>query len=163
MPPVSPGQPSSFGSVFADSPGLLRENGWTFTYTMSPTSLGGPLPICSATTGPTDVTDFQPVLAPLGPGDSLNIYGIQAACAATAEPLTFSLRRGAHTATSATTLSVGTSNRQGPWFQHFELPLQIEGPPVADGSGDVWVEIIKAGNIPTYNRLTFECIVVRKS
>mgnify|MGYP003655475649 CR=1 FL=1 len=161
MPPVSPGQPSSYGSVFADAPGLLRENGFAQTFTCAPTTNGIDIPICSSTAG-ADVTAFQPVLAPLGPGDSLNIYGIQAAHAGGTTPLTFALRVGSHDETNDPTLMVGTSNRNGPWFQHFELPLQIEGP--ASGTKEVWLEIMDWGSAPrSYNRITLECVVVRKA
>jgi len=161
MPPVSPGQPSSFGSVFADSPGLLRENGYTFTYTCKPDTVGADMPICSGT-GPTQTTDFQPLIAPLGEGDVLSIYGIQAVCAGSTTPLTFALRTGAHTPGTGPTLSVGTSNKNGPWFQHFELPIQIEG---AATPVEVWLEILSPSTpdgIRTYNRITLECIVTRK-
>ena len=159
MPPVSPGQPSSYGSVFADSPGLLRENGFTTIFTCSPTAAAADMAICSSTAG-TDVTNFQPVLPPLGSGDSLNIYGIQAANAGATTPLTFALRTGSHALNDGPTLMVGTSNRNGPWFQHFELPIQIEGP--ASGTKEVWLEIIDKGTTTAYNRITLEYILVRK-
>tara|TARA_R110000744_G_scaffold258535_2_gene373806 strand:- start:308 stop:790 length:483 start_codon:yes stop_codon:yes gene_type:complete len=160
MPPVSPGQPSSFGSVFADSPGLLRENGFTFVYTVKSSAADQDLPICSGT-APATVTDFQPVLAPLLEGDSLNIYGIQAAHAgAGTNPMVVAIRVGDHGATDPI-LCVATSNRYGPWFQHFELPLQVKG--TAAGT-NVWIDVMDEGTqLPVYNRVTLECIVVRKS
>ena len=161
MPPVSPGQPSSFGSVFSDSPGLLRENGYTFVYTCRPDTANADMPICSGS-APAQVTDYQAVLEPLGPGDTLSIYGVQAACAGNTTPLTFALRVGDHNTTDPIRM-VGTSNKNGPWFQHFELPIQIEGPET--GTLDVWWEIIDRG--PTgaaanFNRLTLEGIIQRK-
>tara|TARA_R110000824_G_C15046498_1_gene660950 strand:- start:44 stop:532 length:489 start_codon:yes stop_codon:yes gene_type:complete len=161
MPPVSPGQPSSFGSVFSDAPGLLRENGYTMAYTAATVIDGADVPICSGS-APAAVTDFQDVFAPLGPGDSLNIYGLQGAHAGNTDndPMVLALRAGPHDAT-AEMLAVLTSNRNGPWFQHFELPIQIEGP--ATGTKDVWIDVIDVGgNLPTFNRITIECIVVRK-
>ena len=160
MPPASPGQPSSFGSVYADSPGLLRENGYTFTYTCRPDTVNADMPICSGT-APTNVTDFQDVLAPLNPGDTLSIYGVQAAHAGGTTPLTFALRTGNHSNNDGPTLLVGTSNKNGPWFQHFELPIQIEGP--ESGTLDVWWEIMSRGSASfSFNRITLECIVTRK-
>ena len=163
MPPVSPGQPSSFGSVFSDSPGLLRENGFTFTYTVQPSGANQDLPICSAT-APFEVTDFQPVLAPLNPGDTLSIYGVQAAMAGGTDPLLFGIRVGKHNAEDPL-LMVGSSNKNGPWFQHFELPIQIEGP--ATGTEDVWLEVIGTGvgsaTLLGYSRITLECILTRKT
>lgn len=161
MPPVSPGQPSSFGSVYSDSPGLLRENGYTFVYTCRPNAPNADMPICSGS-APAQVTDYQDVLEPLGPGDTLSIYGIQAACANDTTPLTFALRVGDHTATDPIRM-VGTSNKNGPWFQHFELPIQIEGPET--GTLDVWWEIIDrgaTGALANYNRITLEGILQRK-
>lgn len=163
MPPVSPGQPSSFGSVYADSPGLLRENGYTFSFICQPDTANADLPICSGT-APTQVTDYQPVLAPLNPGDTLSIYGIQAISPAAANPLEFALKVGPHDATAATLL-VGTSNKNGPWFQHFELPIQIEGPET--GTLDVWWEVIDRGTVApapayAYNRITLQGIIQRK-
>ena len=164
MPPVSPGQPSSFGSVFADAPGLLRENGFTFTYTMRPQTAGEDMPICSGT-GPADTIDFQPLIAPLNTGDSLNIYGVQAVHAGNTTPLTFALRTGAHDPGTGPILMVGTSNKNGPWFQHLELPIQIEG---AETPVEVWMEIISIGSagtpaVSSLSRITLECIVVRKA
>lgn len=161
MPPVSPGQPSSFGSVFSDSPGLLRENGYTFVYTCRPDTADADMPICSGS-APAQVTDYQAVLEPLGPGDTLSIYGIQAGCAGGTTPLTFALRVGDHKPTDPI-LMVGTSNKNGPWFQHFELPIQIEGPET--GTWGVWWEIIDrgaGGAAAPFNRLTLEGILQRK-
>jgi len=160
MPPVSPGQPSSFGSVLADTPGLLRENGYTFTYTCNPGVALQDMPICSGL-APAAVTDYQPVLAPLNPGDTLSIFGIQGACAAGVAPMEFALRVGSHNTTDPI-LMVGSSNRNGPWFQHFELPIQIEGP--SSGTTDVWLEIMEIGNSnQSFNKITLECFVYRKS
>jgi len=161
MPPVSPGQPSSFGSVFADTPGLLRENGFTFIYTVKSNVADADLPICSGTAPPA-VTDYQPVIAPLGLGDSLNIYGIQGAHAgAGTNPMVVAIRVGDHDETNDPILCVASSNRYGPWFQHLELPLQVEG--TAAGTS-VWIDVMNPGSSTTgYNRVTLECIVVRKS
>ena len=92
MPPVSPGQPSSFGSVFADSPGLLRENGFTTQFNIAATT-AQMFAVCSGEAS-TDVTQFQPVIAPLGPGDSLNIFGVQGICASNGDPLMFAIKTG---------------------------------------------------------------------
>ena len=161
MPPVSPGQPSSFGSVFADSPGLLRENGYVIAYTANTSVAAADVPICSGS-APTEVTDFQPVFAPLGPGDSLNIFGVQGAHAGDAanNPMVLLLRVGDHDATADYVCAL-TSNRNGPWFQHFELPIQVEGPPT--GTKDVWIQVKEIGGAPSsFNRVTVECLVVRK-
>mgnify|MGYP003146878237 CR=1 FL=1 len=63
---VSHGQPSSIGSVYADSPGLLRENGYTSQFIVSPQTNSADLAICSGSAD-SDVTDYQPVLPVLGP------------------------------------------------------------------------------------------------
>ena len=160
MPPVSPGQPSSFGSVFADSPGLLRENGYTTQFNAA-TTTAQMFAVCSSTAS-TDVTQFQPVLAPLGPGDSLNIFGIQGISAANTNPLMFAIKTGSK-ADDATnpTLQVGSTNRNGPWFQHFELPLQVEGPET--GTKDVYIKVLNVGGTPTaFNRVTLEVLTYRK-
>ena len=53
---VSPGQPSSVGSVFADSPGLLRENGYTTQFIVSPQTNNADMAICSGSAD-SQVTD----------------------------------------------------------------------------------------------------------
>ena len=166
MPPVSPGQPSSFGSVFADSPGLLRENGWTMQFNMATSSTTlDTMAICSSTAAG-DVTQYQTQLDPLSKGDSLNIYGIQAACGSGDSPLVVALKSGAigDDATNPT-LMVASANRNGPWFQHFELPIKVEGPET--GSTDVYIKVLSvgatAGSINKYNRVTLEVIPYRRS
>jgi len=160
MPPVSPGQPSSFGSVFADAPGLLRENGYTAQFNIAATT-AQMFAVCSGTAS-TDVTQFQPVIAPLGPGDSLNIFGIQGISASNTTPIMFAIKTGSK-ADDATnpTLAVGTSNRNGPWFQHFELPLKVAGP--VTGTKDVYIKILNVGGTPTaFNQVTLEVLTYRK-
>jgi len=166
MPPVSPGQPSSFGSVFADSPGLLRENGWTIQFNMATSSTTvNTMAICSGSAGG-DVTQYQTQLDSLSKGDSLNIYGIQVTCGSGADPLVVALKTGAigDDATNPT-LMVASSNRNGPWFQHFELPIKVDGPET--GSTDVYIKILRVGsttaNINQYNRVTLEVIPYRRS
>ena len=166
MPPVSPGQPSSFGSVFADSPGLLRENGWTIQFNMATSSTTlDTMAICSSTAAG-DVTQYQTQLDPLSKGDSLNIYGLQAACGADGSPLVVALKSGAigDDATNPT-LMVASANRNGPWFQHFELPIKVEGPET--GSTDVYIKVLSVGDtggsINKYNRVTLEVIPYRRS
>lgn len=160
MPPVSPGQPSSFGSVFADSPGLLRENGFTTQFNIA-TATADMFAVCSGEAS-TAVTQFQPVIAPLGPGDSLNIFGIQGISASNAAPLMFAIKTGSK-ADDATnpTLQVGSSNRNGPWFQHFELPLKVDGP--VTGTKDVYIKVIATGGAPTaFSQVTLEVLTYRK-
>ena len=160
MPPVSPGQPSSFGSVFADSPGLLRENGYTTQFNIA-ASAAAMFAVCSGTAAG-EVTQFQPVIAPLGPGDSLNIFGVQAISASNTTPIMFAIKTGSK-ADDATnpTLVVGTSNRNGPWFQHFELPLKVDGP--VTGTKDVYIKILNVGAAPVaYNGVTLEVLTYRK-
>tara|TARA_R110002012_G_scaffold303155_1_gene504783 strand:+ start:412 stop:894 length:483 start_codon:yes stop_codon:yes gene_type:complete len=159
MPPVSPGQPSSFGSVFADSPGLLRENGFTTQFNIAATT-AQMFAVCSGEAS-TDVTQFQPVIAPLGPGDSLNIFGVQGICASNGDPLMFAIKTGSK-ADDATnpTLQVGSSNRNGPWFQHFELPLKVDGPET--GTKDVYIKVIAEGASASFNQVTLEVLTYRK-
>lgn len=119
------------------------------------------MPICSGS-APTQVTTYQDVLEPLGPGDTLSIFGIQAACASNTTPLVFALRVGDHNDTDPV-LMVGTGNKNGPWFQHFELPIQIEGPET--GTLDIWWEVIHpgaTGGQAAFNRITLQGIVQRK-
>ena len=163
MPPVSPGQPSSFGSVFADSPGLLRENGWGNPFTLA-TSADEMYAICSAT-APGEVTQFQTQLDPLGPGDSLNIFSIAGANASNTDPMMVALKTGskANDATNPTLL-VFTAQRNGPWFQHFELPVKVLGP--ATGTLDVYLKVITKGattnSLHAFNRVTVGLITYRK-
>ena len=166
MPPVSPGSASAFGSVFADAPGMIRENGYTFQYTLSPSAANADLPICSATS-PTPQTDGQvsTVLAPLTKGDTLLIYGVQGACATLGSagvPMAFSVRVGSHNATDPM-LCAGTANANGPWFQHLIQPIAIEGPET--GTKEVWLECItpSAGTAGQrrFNRVTLELVLVK--
>ena len=163
MPPTSPGQPSSFGSVFANSPGLLRENGYTFQYSFNPSSTGLGIPVCSGMDAPVNTnTDgiLQTVLPALGLGDTLSIYGIQACAATTAAPVIFGLRVGSHDATDPQLIVVG-ANARGPWFQSFELPIQIHGVAGATGT-EVWIDVIQesgAGSNIGLDRGTLNCIL----
>lgn len=155
---VSPGQVSSTGSVFADSPGLLRENGFTTQFIVKPQSVGDDLAICSGSAD-SDVTDYQPVLPVLGLGDTLNIFGVQAVGAADSgqTPVVFQLTASGND-TVHRTLMTGTANRNGPWFESYELPVQIEGP------AKVWVTVIGAGAAPkAYNRIIFNILEIRRS
>ena len=161
MPPISPGQPSSFGSVFADAPGLLRENGYTTQFNIAATT-AQMFAVCSGEAS-TDVTQYQPVIAPLGPGDSLSIFGLQAISASDGVPLTFAIKTGSKVDDATNpTLQVGTTNKNGPWFQHFELPLRVDGP--ATGTKDVYIKVLTTGAAPTsFNQVTLEVLTYRKS
>jgi len=153
---VSPGQPSSVGSVFADSPGLLRENGYTTQFIMSPQTNLADMAICSGSAD-SKVTDYQPVLPVLGLGDTLNIFGIQAVAASNATPLTWGLNVSGNDAVTKTRM-VGTSNRHGPYCEGYELPIQIEGP------AKVWIEILSSGAAPkAYNRIILNILEIRRS
>lgn len=153
---VSPGQPSSMGSVFSDSPGLLRENGYTTQFIVKPQVNGDDLAICSGSAD-SDVTDFQPVLPVLGTGDTLNIYGIQAIAASDANPVAWRLSSSGFDGVT-NELTVGTANRHGPWFEGYTLPIQIEGP------AKVWLDILSAGAAPkAYNRIILNLLEIRRS
>ena len=165
MPPVSPGQPSSYGGTFSDSPGLFRENGFTKQYTVAASAVNGTmLAICSGSAAE-DVTQFQAVLAPLGKGDSLTIFSFNAACASNTDPMLVALKPGSK-GDDATNkqLMVASANRNGPWFQHFELPIQIHGPDT--GTLDVYIRIIDrgatAGTLHKYNRVNLGIIEYRR-
>ena len=161
MPPVSPGQPSSFGSIFADSPGLLRENGYTFQFNLATSAVGG-MAICSGTFSDENI-QYQSVLAPLGPGDALHIYGIQGSCGSADDPMLVGLKTGAwDDDVTNPLLTVLSANRHGPWFQGFELPITIDGP--AAGTLDVYLSILSVGAIGlhVYNNVTLELLVYRK-
>ena len=165
MPPVSPGQPSSYGGTFADSPGLFRENGFTKQYTVATSAVNGTmLAVCSGSAAQ-DVTQFQAVLAPLGKGDSLTIFSINGACASNSDPMIISLKPGSKGDDATNNqLMVASANRNGPWFQHFELPIQIHGPD--SGTLDVYIKIMDrgatAGNLHKYNRVNLGIIEYRR-
>ena len=162
---VKRGSVSGFGSVNADAPGMVREWGYTKQFVIAPTTTHD-APICSAT-APSFVTDYQQPLAPLEPGDGLFIFGQQAVGAANTTPLTWSIEWGYNEDRSdSNKMIVGTANRNGPWFQHFELPLGIYGPPDStqgDGKTYVWLDIINTGASPTsFNKITLEVFEYRK-
>jgi len=163
--PISTHAVSSFGSYLADSPGLFRENGFTKQFTLATSGANGSMvAICSAT-GAEDVTQFQAVLAPLGPGDSLNIFSFNAACASNTDPMMVALKPGSKVDDATNDqLMVASANRNGPWFQHFELPIRIDGPET--GTKDVYIKIITkgatAGSLHKYNRVNLGIIEYRR-
>ena len=146
-----PGSPSAFGSVHADAPGMMREWGFTFQFNAAPSATNADQAICSGSADGT-VTQFQPVLPVLAEDDSLNIYGIQAAAGGNGTPLTLALNASGNDEVTRR-LWVGTANRNGPWFQHFEHPIKIQGP------AKVWMETLDRGSTPYgYNSVTLEVI-----
>jgi len=165
MPPVSPGQPSSYGGTFSDSPGLFRENGFTKQYTVAASAVTNTmLAICSANAAQ-DVTQFQAVLAPLGKGDSISIFSVSLANASNTDPMLIAIKVGSK-GDDATNpqLMVGSANRNGPWFQHFELPIRIDGPDT--GTQDVYLKILDqgatAGSLNKYSRVNLGIIEYRR-
>ena len=163
--PISTHAVSSFGSYLADAPGLFRENGFTKQFTVSTSGADGSMVAICSSTAAQDVTQFQAVLAPLGPGDSLNIFSISCACASNTDPMVIAVKPGSK-GDDATNdqLMVASANRNGPWFQHFELPIRIDGPDT--GTKDVYVKIITkgatAGDIHKYNTVNLGIIEYRR-
>ena len=154
--PVSPGQPSSVGMVFANSPGLLRENGYTTQFIVSPSANDADMAICS---GSADggVTTYQPVLPVLDTGDTLNIFGMQAIAGSNTTPMTWGLNVSGNDGITRN-LMVGTANRHGSWTEGYNLPIQIEGP------AKVWLETLSAGAaMRSYNRVTLNLLEIRRS
>ena len=168
MPPISPwSNASAFGSVFSDAPGPLRENGYTFQYTFNPSATAMSVPVCSGEASPVNSEGvLQTVLPALGAGDVLSIYGIQACAATTGAPLIFGLRVGSDSNSATSTdpqLIVVGANARGPWFQSFELPIQIHGVAGATGT-EVWVDVIQesgAGANIGLDRGTLNCILTK--
>ena len=75
VPPVDPYSPSSFGSTFADAPGMLRENGWTESYHVIMNGAdNSTIGICSGSSPATNGSTLLPLLTE---GQTMNIYGIQ--------------------------------------------------------------------------------------
>ena len=154
--PVSPGQPSSVGMVFADSPGLLRENGYTRQFIVSPQTNNADMAICSGSAD-SGVTTYQPVLPVLGTGDTLNVFGIQAIAGSNTTPLTWRLNVSGNDEITRN-LTVGSANRHGSWTEGYNLPIQIEGP------AKVWLETLSSGAVPkTYNRIVLNLLEIRRS
>ena len=91
----------------------------------------------------------------------MSIFGIQGVGASNTTPLLAALKTGPFS-TDATnpTLLVLSANRNGPWFDHFELPIRIDGP--ATGTKEVYIYAINAGATPGLNRVTLEVLVYRK-
>jgi hypothetical protein len=62
------------------------------------------------------------------------------------------------------TVLVFTAQRNGPWFQHFELPVKVAGP--ATGTLDVYLKVITKGATTSdyhqFNRVTLGLIPYRK-
>jgi len=158
--PVNPWGPvSSFGSVFRDSPGLLRENGWTSVYqVLLDGADGASRAICSGTGDSGTSYDILPILKA---GETLNIFSIQGGSGNTGEPLQFGLHASGdgtyESVAGDSLLMVGTSNANGPWFQGYELPIKIHGP------AKVWWNGLETGAVATYNFVTIDYIVVDES
>ena len=159
--PVNPWGPvSSFGSVHRDSPGLLRENGWTTVYqVLLDGADGASRAICSGTGDSGTGYDVLPILTE---GQTLNIFSIQGGSGNTGQPLQFGLNAsgdGTYAApkTDGELLMVGTSNANGPWFQGYELPIKIHGP------AKVWWEGLETGAVTAYNYVTMNYIIVDES
>tara|TARA_R110000824_G_scaffold355584_1_gene542768 strand:- start:2046 stop:2546 length:501 start_codon:yes stop_codon:yes gene_type:complete len=156
-PPVNPWSASAFGSTFADAPGVLRENGWTSSYTAIMNAADGSMiGICSGSTQ--TATGGSTLLPLLKEGETMSIYGIQAVNAQDSKGFVFSLNASGNgegeSIEGERILMAGAATKNGPWFQHFELPMKVHGP-----SGLYW-KGIETTAAKTYNYLVLQYIIV---
>ena len=151
---------SSFGSVFADAPGVLRENGWTVPYhCVMDAADGATIGICSGSTQ--TATGGSTLMPLLEEGQSISIYSIQGTNSQESAGFVFSLNASGYVESGDggydNTVMVGSATKSGPWFQHFELPLRVDGP-----AGLYWKGIETTGG-STYNFLVMQYIIVDQS
>lgn len=162
MATVHPFQASSFGSVFADSPGMMRDHIHVFNH-ISPASAVTQVAIVSGSSPASD-THYNPLIAPLSDGDALHIFGIQGACGSAATPMLASLKTGPVSANDTNpTLATITANRNGPWFQAFELPITVEGL-TAGLEQYVYLDVLDVGDFqPAFNSVCLQVYVYRRT
>jgi len=159
--PVDPYTTSSFGSVFRDSPGLLRENGWAIPLTLSAGPVTGQdtkRPICSGT-GSTHLpsAESQTILPVLREGDSISIFSIQLATAngtaGDGSPSQVSLYTSSTSEVQCR--GVFTGHKDGPIFLALDLPMRVDGP------AKVYIDIDDYGSPSTaYSRFIINYIKV---
>ena len=158
--PIDPWDASSFGSIDADAPGMLRERGWTESYhVLANGDTDDMIGICSGSTE--TATNGSTLLPALKKGQSISIFGIQGANGQVTDGFMFTLQASGYVETGRPawekTLMAGAATKQGPWFQHFELPLRVDGP-----AGLYWkVENVTA--VKAYNYLVLQYIIVDRT
>ena len=156
--PIDPFQPNaSFGSPNAEAPGRLRQNGYTQQFVGlldTPDSDSQQVIPFMSGTGGTDGGAGYNSLPGLAEGEQVSIFGITAVGAGGgATPMVFGLMASGHNLASSLLLA-GSANKNGPWFQNFEIPLQVAGP------ARVWIQAIDtgAGASDTYNYVALSYI-----
>ena len=159
VPPVDPYSPSSFGSTFADAPGMLRENGWTESYHVIMNGAdNSTIGICSGSSPATNGSTLLPLLTE---GQTMNIYGIQGANAQIAEGFVFTLNASGNgvgeSIAGDRTLMGGSATKNGPWFQHLELPIKVHGP------AGVYLKAPSTTPLASYNYVILQYIIVDES
>jgi len=159
VPPVDPYAASSYGSTFADAPGVLRENGWTQSYNVIMQGANGSnIGICSGSSPATNGSTLLPLLTE---GQTMNIYGIQAVNAQVAKGFVFTLNVSGNgvgqSVLGEKLLMAGSATKNGPWFQHFELPIKIHGP------AGVYLNAPSTTGTAAYNYVIVQYIIVDES
>lgn len=159
VPPVDPYDASSFGSTFADAPGMLRENGWTESYHVIMNGADGSnIGICSGSSPATNGSTLLPLLTE---GQTMNIYGIQGTNAQVAEGFVFTLNASGNgvgeSKAGEQLLMAGSATKNGPWFQHLELPIKVHGP------AGVYLNSPSTTPTAAYNYVIVQYIIVDES
>ena len=160
MSNLDPYSSSSFGSVLRDSPGLLREWGYTQSIQFLLDGAEGSA-FCSGTGSTGSTWSVLPVLAE---GETLNIFGLQAVTANNGNNannvMQFALEVTDSDGNNGVQRLVASATSKGPWFERFELPVKIQGParvrilPVGAGIG--------AGST-AYNFVTIQYVRIDES
>lgn len=154
---VIPWDASAFGSVHEDAPGLLREWGYTQTMFLATSSADGAA-FCSATGSTGSEYTVLPVLTA---GQTLNIYGAQMVAGsdgtADAKSMQVALEVTDADGNNGVYKMVGGATSKGPFFQHYELPIKIQGP------ARVRAMPLQLGDVTVYNYVTFQYILIDES
>lgn len=125
---LNPWSASSFGGVFRDSPGMLRDWGYTQSIQFLFNGDEGAA-FCSAT-GSTGTT--WSVLPVLTEGQTLNVFGMQGVTsntgAVTARAMQWALQVTDSDGNNPVNKVIGGATMGGPWFEEYPLPIKIHGP-----------------------------------
>tara|TARA_R100001082_G_scaffold110300_1_gene89850 strand:+ start:638 stop:1144 length:507 start_codon:yes stop_codon:yes gene_type:complete len=147
--PISPWS-SSFGSTPAEAPGRLKDAAPATVWMClqdTPDGQSEQISPFMSGTGGTNVGAGYTSLRGLEEGETVSIFAINANSAnASTDPYRFALMASGHNMASSCLLA-GTACKQGPWFQNFEIPIQVKGP------ARVWMQAQDTGaaSTDTYN------------
>jgi hypothetical protein len=138
---LNPYAASSFGGVFRDAPGMLRDWGYTQSIQFFLDGDEGAA-FCSGTGSTGTAWSVLPVLTE---GQTLNVFGMQGVTSNTGADVTRAMQWALEVTDSdgnnPVNKVVAGATVEGPWFEDYMLPIKIHGPgrvrilPVGAGKG----------------------------